>query len=304
MYKPLPQLQEQAPRTKASLKEQVQHGTKGFPFQVYTGYNDLAQKVTNHWHEEMELIWMPAPGGKVFIGDKRYSTRFGALYFVHPGEVHAWDSRGQASAKTVAIVFHWRLLSLVSGSVKEAVLQPLAMGKARLPTFIEPKKGWRSEVCDQAQRMAAEFAERRPGWELAVTARLFNLLALAHANGAISSSDVEPNKRQEQRMDRIKMAMQHIYDHYAEKITLEQLARQAGLSPFHFTRQFKTLTHQTPVNFLNRFRIERATELLKDPDRKILDVALDVGFSHLSYFNKTFRRFQGCTPSEFRATLL
>lgn len=286
---------------RSKLKEASRHGRTEFPFACYTGYTDQTQKVTHHWHQEMELIWMPAPGGTVFINGKAHTTKESSVFFVHPGEIHAWDSRGKASARTVAIVFHWRLLDMVGGAIRERTLQPIAMGKLRFPTQIQAKKGWRQQLCEDVVALGQLGVEQKSGYELLVISKLFSLLAKLSAANAFEDAAPVSFQRQEQRLDHVKRAMNFMTENYAEKITLEQLAREARLSPFHFARTFKAMTHLTPVNYLNRLRVERATDLLKEKERKILDVALDVGFSHLSYFNKTFRRFQGCTPSEYRA---
>lgn len=92
-------------------------------------------------------------------------------------------------------------------------------------------------------------------------------------------------------------------DEYSHQpIDLEQAAREAGLSPFHFLRVFTKVLGVTPHQYLVRSRLHRAARLLADEDRPITDIAFDVGFGDLSNFVRTFRRAAGMSPRRFRQT--
>jgi AraC-like DNA-binding protein len=88
--------------------------------------------------------------------------------------------------------------------------------------------------------------------------------------------------------------------HSHEPIDLESAAREAGLSAFHFLRTFAGVLGVTPHQYLVRSRLRRAARLLADDGRSITDVALDVGFSDLSNFVRTFHRAAGVSPRAFR----
>jgi AraC-like DNA-binding protein len=85
-----------------------------------------------------------------------------------------------------------------------------------------------------------------------------------------------------------------------EPVDLESAARAVSLSPFHFLRIFSRALGVTPHQFLVRARLRRAARLLSDGERKITDVALDVGFADLSNFVRTFHRAAGVSPRRFR----
>lgn len=86
----------------------------------------------------------------------------------------------------------------------------------------------------------------------------------------------------------------------AEPLDLAQLAREAGLSAFHFLRLFAAVLGVTPHQYLVRSRLRRAARLLAADDRPITDVAYDVGFGDLSNFVRTFHRAAGVSPRAFR----
>ena len=88
--------------------------------------------------------------------------------------------------------------------------------------------------------------------------------------------------------------------HSHDPIELPDVAREAGLSAFHFLRVFTGVVGVTPHQYLVRCRLRRAARLLADDARPITDVALDVGFGDLSNFVRTFHRAAGVSPRRFR----
>lgn len=87
---------------------------------------------------------------------------------------------------------------------------------------------------------------------------------------------------------------------YAEPLDLPALAAIACLSESAFLRAFKATFGETPHRYLQRRRIERAMNLLRTTDRAVTDICLDVGFSSLGTFSRTFTAIVGCPPSAFR----
>ena len=84
------------------------------------------------------------------------------------------------------------------------------------------------------------------------------------------------------------------------EIELEDVARKAAISPFHFLRAFSAVLGVTPHQYLLRSRLRRAARLLADDDKAVTDIAYDVGFGDLSNFVRTFHRAAGVSPNKFR----
>jgi AraC-like DNA-binding protein len=94
----------------------------------------------------------------------------------------------------------------------------------------------------------------------------------------------------------------YIENHLGEQISLGLLARQTGLSRFHFARQFRHTVGETPMGYLRRMRIERAKQILLRHERTIAGVAADLGFPDQSHFTKVFSRFVGISPGLYART--
>jgi AraC family transcriptional regulator len=94
-----------------------------------------------------------------------------------------------------------------------------------------------------------------------------------------------------------------IAENYGSEIKLDELAQVAGMSSFHFAREFKRTTGTTPHQYLINFRIERAKALLSENRLPLTEVGLRSGFSHQSHFTRLFRRITGTTPLLYRQRL-
>jgi AraC-like DNA-binding protein len=87
---------------------------------------------------------------------------------------------------------------------------------------------------------------------------------------------------------------------YAEPIDVPAVAAVAHISPAHFSRTFRAVFGETPHRYLQRRRVERSMFLLRETERSVTDVCLDVGFTSLGTFSRTFREIVGETPSGYR----
>jgi len=98
----------------------------------------------------------------------------------------------------------------------------------------------------------------------------------------------------------LRRVRERIENGLANGVTLNDLAREVGLSRAHFARAFKTSTGVPPHQFVTSRRIERAKELLRHSDQPLADIALTVGFSSQAHFTDQFRRITGITPLRLR----
>lgn len=89
-------------------------------------------------------------------------------------------------------------------------------------------------------------------------------------------------------------------ENYTRELRLEELAQVAGISRFHFAREFKKMTGASPHQYLLKLRIQHAKSLLQSSEMPLIEVGLQSGFSHQSHFTRLFRKFTGTTPQSYR----
>lgn len=102
------------------------------------------------------------------------------------------------------------------------------------------------------------------------------------------------------RDERIEKALSYIHSHLYENINLDMLAEQAYLSKDHFIRLFKQEIGTTPLQYINRKKIEKAQLILVTNNMSIKNIAFTLGFDDHPYFNRLFKKITGTTPQEYR----
>lgn len=100
--------------------------------------------------------------------------------------------------------------------------------------------------------------------------------------------------------DKLKAMMIYIHEHYAEKLSVEQIASSAFISERECFRVFRDYLSITPAEYLRNYRLQKACQMLIEGSESITAVGLACGFGSNSYFGKIFRENIGCTPQEYR----
>jgi AraC-like DNA-binding protein len=118
-------------------------------------------------------------------------------------------------------------------------------------------------------------------------------LALCADQLALQSGHAEP--------EAISRARDYVSQHYREKFSLPGVARVVNMSATYFSEKFKQATGLNFIEFVARTRIEKARNLLQNPNLRISEIAFEIGFQSLSQFNRTFKKVTGRSPSDYRA---
>jgi YesN/AraC family two-component response regulator len=101
----------------------------------------------------------------------------------------------------------------------------------------------------------------------------------------------------------ITKAKQFIHDHQTEELSLGQVAKAVNTSTFYFCKMFKKVTGLNFTDYVSRVRIEKAKNLLLNPNLRVSEIAFEVGFQSLTHFNRVFKKVIGESPTEYRSRL-
>lgn len=101
----------------------------------------------------------------------------------------------------------------------------------------------------------------------------------------------------------VKRARQYIEHNFDKRLSLEEAAKAVNTSVRYFCKVFKKSTSMTFVDYLTRLRIEKSKNLLLNPNKRISEIAYEVGFESLTQFNRSFKKLSGQTPTQYRKTV-
>ncbi|RIX52649.1 AraC family transcriptional regulator [Paenibacillus nanensis] len=290
--------------TRHSLKESRTHGDEQHPFGTYwLRYGAGEHVIDCHWHDEAEFFYC-LQGETLFQVDTDYFVvRAGEAVFVDGGDIHAAHAHGDDGCSFFSLVFNTSLLASANyDAVQEKLVLPLVERQATFPRHIKPEDPYSAGLIAHIAAIMNSCSEELPGFEGAVKGRLYLMLAELAASGK-SCSRTASSRSESSKIERLKTVIQYIQQNYERQIRLSELAALIPMSEGHFSRFFKSMTRQTPMDYINSYRIRQAAELLRQPERKISAIALEVGFDNISYFIRVFRKTMNCSPSDFRKKL-
>lgn len=157
-----------------------------------------------------------------------------------------------------------------------------------------------NESANILKTAAALHSEQAPGWELKVIGLLICLFAdtlpLLTPKHPSASTEEAGDLSAQRKM------VSYIYRHYPEKLTLDDIAAAGNVCRSKCCAIFRRYMRQTPIAFLNAYRLQISGDLLRRSSDSITEIALACGFHHMSYFSELFSKTYGCTPREYRAS--
>lgn len=280
-------------------RERRPSGKSMFPCYAYCGdmHDYLANQVPPHWHRELELLLLDSGTAAVTLADMQFELRAGAGYFVNAEKLHSIRCMDPGPCRYRSLVFSPAILAGEVGSVfDERYIRPL-LTKGPPGLRLCRETSWQQPIFQEFEAGFSACAKEPLGYELIV-------------RNALSLVVLSIQARREQRMDsrpaslreeRLKQMIGWMDSHFAEPITLRDLAGAVNLSPRECERIFEQQLHITPMAYLLRRRIEAASALLAQTGLPVVEIGLQCGFSSHSYFSKQFRALTGYTPRDYRA---
>ncbi|TVY07081.1 helix-turn-helix transcriptional regulator [Paenibacillus cremeus] len=247
-----------------------------------------------HLHEYYEIFYLVKGERIYFINDRVYTAKQGDLVIINPHELHrTTTSPNVQEFERILINFKPELLHSMEWVSGEELL-PFAQGSCLL-RFSEAEQ---PEIYRMVQEMLAECRQQRLGYEAFVQANLIKLLVRIRRHEPHQTDQHQPFAHPMH--EKISEIAAFLNQHYHEDITLHQVAKQFFISPFYLSRIFKKLTGFQFREYLLAVRVKEAQKQLRESQEKIVTIAHNVGFEHVSHFNTTFKKMIGTTPLKYR----
>ena len=284
------------------LKEKTVHGTALLPIAIHhlsygTGIENFFYL---HWHYEFEFL-LVLEGAIIYtIEDTDYYIKAGEGLFIHSNQLHAARSYNGMACEACVVLFHPNLFgSNKQGSTYSKFVYPILSGEMEFDRFFTSEKNWQLTVMNLIKETDnlrdINFSDN----ELLLKSRLFEMWHLCCMNSITVSSKFREKKSY--KIERMQPVLDYIHTNYKEEIALDTLAKIIPMSEGQFCHSFKEVMNMPPIAYVVRYRILQSCTLLTETNWKIADIARNVGFNNISYFNREFIKAIGCSPSKYRS---
>lgn len=244
-------------------------------FQLTSAFFPAAHTLGNHFHDRTVVGFTLAGTWDSILGRTRLPNVPGMLHVEPAGESHInrFESEGA------------HVLIIEPNPAEEFLLS----FKSFLETGRQVRLGWTG--IQLARRLLNELSEPDELTPIAIANLSLDLLVLASRSHKIRNGPAPPW---------LTRSTEYLHAHFLDRLSLHELGKEAGVTPGHFTREFRRVFKMTVTEYVRRLRLEWASERLRINSDSIAAIAAAAGFADQSHFTRQFRRHFGVTPAGFR----
>jgi AraC-like DNA-binding protein/quercetin dioxygenase-like cupin family protein len=276
-----------------------------FPFYAAPYVFVPNQQIGDHSHAFFELVYVAEGTGEHSYDNGEYhKLSIGDVFIIEPGIKHAYRVGPTGGFKVYNVLFTPSLLkaeldvmSSVTSFVNFFYMEPLLRNDVHFNTKLSLRPQQRLAFKEQLDGLTSELTEKKLGYRIFIKTlmiQLFVFLSRCYQENEVLKKAFVPD-------DRLMASMvEFIQRHFTQPLALEQISQICGMSTSAFATKFKRYTGRTFVECRNEIRMKAAGEMLLQTDRKISDIAQEVGFGDLSFFNLLFKKKNGISPGAFR----
>lgn len=243
-----------------------------------------------HWHISVELLYNIKGEITVGINENRIILSTGDLLVCGSNEIHYYESN---KCEGLMCVFHPDLIGFPQGWPEEGFVKHLVIRRAEMTGELL------ATLAELKQKLHITPEHISESGRMLLQSILYKLCGMVQ-NRLPCGDKSNTIKRQTLNRKRVQQAADYIRRHYNEDLDLHAIASHLNISPYYISHMFKQILGITIPKFINAVRVENAEIDIVNSDKKFLDIALEQGFKSLRTFNRSYKEYKGCTPSEKR----
>lgn len=284
---------------------QLRETNKDFPFRVLLDKPDVA--LGNHWHKEVEIIYLLQGGLHIYINGIKYLLDEGDIVVMPSGDIHG----AECSINNVRIVVQFDECIIQNNYLTE---QEYAQIREKLNMISRVSTQWPSVVKEKVKEIVFSLKDEyekykispEPFIKMSILTLLHELISFSYLK--IPTSDEQKLKsksiRSKDILEKLEKVLHYINNQYMENITLEDAANIINFAPNYFVRYWKKYMGLSFHTYLNQVRISIAISMLLNGTQQINEISHQVGFHNVKTFNRIFKQITGTSPSQYRKRYL
>ena len=256
-----------------------------------------------HWHYPVEILKITKGTFKVEVNLETYTLHAGDICFINSEELHRLEGLESVTIHD-AVIFHPHILEFsYPDEFQEQYAAPFLSHASSLPRLLTPEDSLYNTVAKLFDRAVSLAKAEENGWYFRVKLLILEMFYELCIHKKMPAAEELLSAADKERISRYKKIVSYFEKNYMNKITLEKLASEIQVNPQYLCHFFKEIAGISPIQYLIRYRVNRAGEALRETTRSILEISLDCGFDNVSYFIRQFRKFTGQTPRQYRQAM-
>lgn len=284
------------------LQEQIPHAVAAFPVAFYC--SELAALPNRagpvHWHPYFEIATAKSGVLDYQVGQTHTILEPGDSIFVNQNMLHSIHQlSGAAPDPMPALVFSGTVVAPEDSAIYQKYIRPVrACSALPFAVFRRGSRLWQ-EVQPQIDAAYRAMQEKPVCYELTVQRSICRILETVFCH-LDTLPKAEASRVQLNSQIRLQKMLTYIYSHYAQPVTLADIAGAAHISKSEAGRCFQTYLGCAPVEALIRYRLQCAQRLLQESTHTLQEISFACGFRSVGYFSRQFRKRYGYAPGERR----
>ena len=276
-----------------ALNEKTQRGYQAFPIQFYAVTETHPRyEMPLHWHKEFELIRVLSGTFHLFLQNTEYVMGEGDVALVSSGALH----RGTPDHCTYeCIVFDLKMLGRYTGDKVSRKLSAIKNGEV---SALGCYSAHSRDFCKIVHKLFDCLRAEASYYEFTVYSLLYELFGTLYRDAVVENVTASPIRSRT--ADTMRLLLNWIELHFKDPISLKQLADIAGVNEKYLCHLFKVYTDHTPIDYINKLRVEQALREIQENHLSITEAAFESGFNDLSYFSRTVKKYKGHSPSFYK----
>lgn len=260
-----------------------------------------------HTHEFIQVNYIMRGSLSHTINNSTHDLVKGDIFVIPPFVPHQLTFKPDCDCEVVELEFMPEFIFGKRATMEKietifdfAYIEPFLVSECEVKPRLNLNGRAQTDVEAMFDDLLREYHDREPSFLLAMKATVLSLLVYVGRRFAADIEDSESRQLFERHRAAIANAIDYINDNFTEEVSIEKAARVAMLSQSYFSYLFKTMTNKTFVEYLNELRIHEAMRLLKNTDKRVVDICFESGFKNVNHFNRTFKNYAGISPMQYR----
>ena len=270
-------------------------------FQVRIGNSNFKGNFPKHCHSEIEIVHVNEESIILALNEEEYLLKKGDILIIGSNKIHSYKEVHCDNIIDM-ILFNYSILEELNKDFDSfRNLLPILQNNHLIKAENNPKM--HKELEKQIKTLVKEFNNKDIGYKYVIMARLYEFVTILLRALPKANYTVEEIKKLQKKTELLTKVNEYIHKHYMNEITLNQIAEEVNYSTFYFTRVFKEYTGVGFKKYLIYYRLNKAREFLLEENKTIVNVAYESGFNSIKTFNRVFKDYIGCNPTEYKRAI-